>query len=245
LLVSLWEETQAAIYDLQSQKLQLGMHPEGVSTYYSAGFTADDAAVITRFSEKHSLPQPYNSRVFKSVENGKTSYHIKYASAEKGGDKSSPDLPIGTHEFEGYTVEVSRGDYSPFMARIVAGLRAASIYASSATQESMLARYADSFTTGSIAAHMDGSRFWVKDKGPAVETYMGFIESYRDPIGTRGEWEGFVAIVNKVTSAKFGKLVRCLVMGLFSYNNLIISFVIRLHHVFDNQLLLIAGGCGV
>jgi dipeptidyl-peptidase-3 len=205
LLVSLWEETQAAIYDLQSQKLQLGMHPEGVSTYYSAGFTADDAAVITRFSEKHSLPQPYNSRVFKSVENGKTS----------------------------------------FMARIVAGLRAASIYASSATQESMLARYADSFTTGSIAAHMDGSRFWVKDKGPAVETYMGFIESYRDPIGTRGEWEGFVAVVNKVTSAKFGKLVRCLVMGLFSYNNLIISFVIRLHHVFDNQLLLIAGGCGV
>ncbi|KAL6086024.1 hypothetical protein STEG23_028632 [Scotinomys teguina] len=62
----------------------------------------------------------------------------------------------------------------------------------------MLAQYMGSFTQGSIEAHKRGSCFWIQDKGPTVDG---------DPFGSQGEFEGFVAMMNKAMGAKFELLM--------------------------------------
>ena len=71
----------------------------------------------------------------------------------------------------------------------------------------MMDQYSKSFRTGSLQAFKLSQKAWVQDKGPQVESDIGFIETYRDPHGIRGEWEGFVAMVNKERTRAFGKLV--------------------------------------
>lgn len=80
-------------------------------------------------------------------------------------------------------------------------------YVANDNQKVMLEKYILSYTTGSIPDHKDSQRAWVKDKGPVVESNMGWIETYVDPENARAYYEGWVAIVDKEKSRKFQQLV--------------------------------------
>ncbi|XP_066483033.1 dipeptidyl peptidase 3-like [Tiliqua scincoides] len=168
----------------------------------------EDAKLAQDFLDSQNI-SAYNTRLFKTEMNGKALYEVRLASVLSDDANLDEDMTtkLKCFEFQGHTFTVTRGDYSSLLERVVANLQKAQEHAANPTQEEMLAHYITSFTHGSIKAHKEGSRCWIRDKGPIVESYIGCIESYRDPYGSRGEFEGFVAVVNKAMSAKFARLV--------------------------------------
>lgn len=71
----------------------------------------------------------------------------------------------------------------------------------------MVQKYIEHYENGSIETHKDSQRKWIADKGPVVESNMGWIETYLDPENMRAYFEGWVAVVDKVKSQKFQNLV--------------------------------------
>ncbi|KAK2192933.1 hypothetical protein NP493_20g08016 [Ridgeia piscesae] len=209
---SLWNHVADPMYSLEPREKQLGLGKEGTTTYFSSNCNLADAKAAQEFMTAKNL-SAYNTRLFKSEENGNVTYEICLA-AVKNSDSGSGDLPdLGVHQFtlkgssQPVTFKVTRGDYSPLMQHLAENLAKAKEYKANENEGQMLDEYVKCFTEGSITAHKEGSRYWIKNKSPIIETYIGFIESYRDPFGVRGEFEGFVAMVNKEMSARFEQLV--------------------------------------
>lgn len=187
-------------------KLHLGYPSAGhISTYYpdSPDITKEEIASVSDFLETKGL-LPENTRI-KKTSGG---FEVLIASAT---DKPSPeqkDLKDDEWTFDGgKTVKLVFGDYTKEMATVAHHIDEAKKYAANPNQIQMMDEYSKSFSTGSLQAFKKSQMAWVQDKGPQVESDIGFIETYRDPHGIRGEWEGFVAMVNKERTKAFGKLV--------------------------------------
>ncbi|BHF65642.1 bifunctional diacylglycerol diphosphate phosphatase/phosphatidate phosphatase [Sparganum proliferum] len=202
----IFERVIDSIYSTHPGRLRLAFPPEGITTYYSSNCTRADAELVQSFLNSKKM-EAYNTRLVKSFEKdakGRDNYALLVASAEcREEEIENSGLPHSS------TLKIRYGDYHELMQLIVSGITAVKAAALNDNQKKMWSEYQRSFQTGSIEAHKAGSRHWVADKQPAVESYIGFIESYRDPYGVRGEFETFVAVVDKDVSAKFQSLVNC------------------------------------
>jgi dipeptidyl-peptidase-3 len=205
--LGLYEKFKDAIYAGDDiGKLHLGYPSEGhVTTYYpdSSSITKEEIAGVSDFLESKGV-LPENTRISKTSDG----FAVLIASASKDPSPEERDLKDSEWTLDGgKKVKLVFGDYSKEMDTIAHHIEEAKKYAANDLEREMMEEYSKSFRTGSLQAFKRSQKAWVQDKGPMVESDIGFIETYRDPHGIRGEWEGFVAMVNKERTQAFSKLV--------------------------------------
>ncbi|KAI7784069.1 dipeptidyl-peptidase 3 [Diaporthe eres] len=208
-----YKATKGGIFSASSSgQMHLGYPDDGhLTTYYpdSPDVTKAEVGAVADFMEKKGL-LPENTRLRKTKDGV---FEILIASAQtsipgEGGDiGKETEFKVDDGALAGKTIKLVYGDHANEMAIIAKNITKAAENADNDTQKKMHLEYAKSFDSGSLLAFKDSQRYWIRDKGPDVETNIGFIETYRDPAGVRGEWEGFAAVVNKERTRAFGELV--------------------------------------
>ncbi|CCH44455.1 dipeptidyl-peptidase III [Wickerhamomyces ciferrii] len=198
--LGLFNKIKDSIYSINEKSALLGYPAEGhVSGYYIGDVSKDDVVLIKKvLSENQVLFE--NLRIKK---NNDTEFTILVASKLTENKTSYPNEISA----DGIKINLQFGDYSKEFAKINENLEKAKEVAANETQVKMLDAYIESFETGSINAHKESQKYWVKDISPVIETNIGFIETYREPGGVAGEWETLVSIQNKEQTKKFQKLV--------------------------------------
>ncbi|KAJ3804498.1 aflatoxin-detoxifizyme [Lentinula lateritia] len=200
--LGLWYKLKEHIYATEpSASLFIGKRSEGhVSNYYLGEVISDEEVGDVQTAAENLGVDVLNTRLRK---NGPEDFTLLVASAQS--------TPSAIHYISGksgsFKLTVEYGDHAAALKKVVVSLQEAKKYTANSHQTKMVEKYIDSYNTGSIQDHKDGSTEWVKDTGPIIESYLGFIETYVDPYGGRAEWEGFTAVVNKALSAKYDTLV--------------------------------------
>ncbi|KAF7895368.1 hypothetical protein EAF00_007182 [Botryotinia globosa] len=208
-----YEATKGAIFPTQDPGLMhLGFPDDGhLTNYYpdSTSITKSDIIAVGDFLEQKGLLVE-NTRLRKTPEG---SFEVLLASAvtsvpSEGSDiGKETDFTIEEGPLKGSELKIAFGDHSKELALIAENCKKAAENAANNTQKDMYEAYAKSFETGSSQVFKDSQRYWIRDKGPSVESNIGFIETLRDPQGVRAEFQGFAAMVNAERTRAFGGLV--------------------------------------
>ncbi|TAQ88328.1 hypothetical protein B7494_g3334 [Chlorociboria aeruginascens] len=208
-----YKATKGGIFSSGNEGIMhLGYLDEGhMTTYYpdSEGITKADISAVGEFLVKKNLLVE-NTRLRKTADGN---FELLIASAvthvpEEGGDiGKETEFEIESGSLKGQKLKLVYGDHSKEMGIIAEYHRKAAENAANDNQKNMQLAYAKSFEEGSLEAFKNSQRYWIRDKGPMVESNIGFVETYRDPHGVRGEWEGFAATVNLERTKAFGALV--------------------------------------
>lgn len=196
-VISLFKEIKASVFDTSDQTKSIGLTDKGgVNNYYLGDITEEEITKVDAFLQSQGIAT-LNTRLIKFKSNeDKVCYGYLVGSVEN---------KIVNHKNEIFGFY---GDFSEFLTSLNSYLAICKTFTKRPYQLSMIDYYIESFNTGSVEAHKKSQIEWVKDIKPVVETNIGWIETYIDPMGSRGYYEGMVALVDKENTKKFTTLVQ-------------------------------------
>ncbi|KAL9023351.1 MAG: hypothetical protein Q9196_007256 [Gyalolechia fulgens] len=187
------------------QPSSLGYPTEKTQSAYYPGevpISLDEVAYVSQIMESHGI-HPENTRIRKVQERDQTVFEVLQASVVIGDAVKVLEArdPRGS-------IRVIKGDHSQELERVCGNLRSAAEYAANPRQKHFLEQYHQSFYTGDLEIYKESQRTWIRDTAPSVENIFGFVEPYRDPFGSRAEFEGIVAIADRKETAVLTTLVK-------------------------------------
>ncbi len=94
------------------------------------------------------------------------------------------------------------GLYGTAIKHIVENLNKAKEYAENDQQKKVIESLVQYYRSGDLGDFDTYSIEWVKDLASKVDFINGFIESYSDPLGMRGSWEGMVNFKDSANTAR-------------------------------------------
>ncbi|EKJ79605.1 hypothetical protein FPSE_00290 [Fusarium pseudograminearum CS3096] len=181
----------------------LGYPSERAQSAYYPGdekISKEEISSVSKAMEEHKI-EPENTRLQKVMVAGRAEFRILQASTDNFPKKHLCDINgLGS-------IYIQSGDHVAELGQVCDALNKAKDYTENDIQRQVIEHYLESFKTGTMESFRDAQKSWVQDKGPVVESIMGFVEPYRDPHGVRGEWEGFVGISDPVESHKMRQFV--------------------------------------
>ncbi|KAK3716411.1 hypothetical protein LTR37_006561 [Vermiconidia calcicola] len=147
-------------------RMHLGYPDEGhISTYYpdSAGITKEEISIVSEFLKERQF-MPENTRL-RQTSSG--DFDLLVASAVKDPatrDIKEDEFTLGG-ALEGKKLRIVYGDHQTEMAKIANDLMEARKNALNQEEDAMQADYVKAFHDGSMQAHKDSQRHWIRDRG--------------------------------------------------------------------------------
>lgn len=94
------------------------------------------------------------------------------------------------------------GLYSDAIENILVWLRKAETVAETEGMKAYIAKLIEYYTTGDLRTFDEYSILWTEETEADIDFINGFIESYGDPLGMTGAWEGMVNFKNNESSLR-------------------------------------------